>query len=229
MGAMYGPAFNAAHFLENGKYFNNNGKRDRYTDGASLWGLFQDEIVPFDGFTVWFYHGNAIALFDHVTKSYTLGNAGWKTMTTKVRINSLPGVYISQKDYVWYSNKDVGEFVDRTDEIMARVGAVTYEKYDGWRGAPIPVFAVIGASDTGGWSDSPCPSGSVTEEIGVWKKFLAERGVKSYEAFGVTSNVFCGKRWLIVRGEDYKRAILAIKAIGTIKTNYRYVYIPEGR
>lgn len=61
------------------------------------------------------------------------------------------------------------------------------------------------------------------------EKFLAERGVKSYEAFGVTSNVFCGKRGLIVRGEDYKRAILAIKAIGTIKTNYRYVYIPEGR
>lgn len=177
MGAMYGPAFNAAHFLENGKYFNNNGKRDRYTDGASLWGLFQDEIVPFDGFTVWFYHGNAIALFDHVTKTYTLGNAGWKTTTTKTRLNSLPGVYISQRNYVWYDNG--GEFVDRTDEIMARVGAVTYEKYDGWRGAPIPVFAVIGASDTGGWSDSPCPSGSVTEEIGVWKSSLPNAGSRA--------------------------------------------------
>lgn len=222
-----GPAFSAARFLENGEYFNNKGKRDRYTDGASLWGLFQDEIVPFDGFTVWFYHGNAIALYDHVTKAYTLGNAGWNTMTTKTRLNSLPMVYISAKKGVWYNRGEL--FEDRTDEIMARVGIATYEKYDGWRGANIPTFAVLGASDTGGWSDSPCPSGTVTEEIGAWRKFLAERGIKSYEAFGTTSNVFCGKRWLIVRGQDFKRAILAIKAIGTVEQNYQYVYIPEGR
>ena len=40
-----------------------------------------------------------------------------------------------------------------------------YHKIDGWRGYPVPALAIVGASDTGGWDDSPCPSREVKAEL----------------------------------------------------------------
>jgi hypothetical protein len=40
-----------------------------------------------------------------------------------------------------------------------------YHKIDGWRGYPVPALAIVGASDTGAWDDSPCPSNEVKAEL----------------------------------------------------------------
>jgi len=58
--------------------------------------------------TVLKLHGNTIAV--RVTKRRTgdksiyLTNAGWSSVTTKERLNGIPGIDIYQKDFVWYIN-----------------------------------------------------------------------------------------------------------------------------
>jgi len=82
-----------------------------------------------------------------------------------------------------------------------------YHKIDGWRGYRIPGTAVAGASDTGTWSDSPCPSPEVKAEIRRFQReCLRPAGIKSRQRFGGTSNVCCGKRWVCVASEDWARA-----------------------
>lgn len=48
--------------------------------------------------------GNCIASLDLKTKIVTITNAGWKSNTTKERLNALNGVSISQKKGEWYLN-----------------------------------------------------------------------------------------------------------------------------
>ena len=196
---MFKTKFDAAGFLEKGIYTNNHGKRDDH-------GIFQDEIVPIDDMTVWFYHGNPIALYDRRTGERLFSTCGWNTMTTKTRLNRLPGVHV-------YSQKgEVKGIEDSYSEITKRIGHKLYERIDGWRGYQIPVFAVLGASDTGMWSDSPCPSTTAEEEVKDARAYLRHNGITSYEAFGETSNCFCMKRWTIVRGNQYKDAMRVLEA-----------------
>lgn len=54
-----------------------------------------------DGQTL-FLHGNAIAR--HGENGIEISNAGWKSNTTKERLNGLPGVNVHQKNFVWYLN-----------------------------------------------------------------------------------------------------------------------------
>lgn len=49
-----------------------------------------------------YLHGNKIAELRNGELWIT--TAGWKTNTTKERLNGLPNVHIRQKDYVWYCN-----------------------------------------------------------------------------------------------------------------------------
>lgn len=48
-------------------------------------------------------HGNEIAKFDKTGRLW-ITTAGWKSNTTKERLNGLPGVSIHQRDYTWYLN-----------------------------------------------------------------------------------------------------------------------------
>jgi hypothetical protein len=77
---------------------------------------------------------------------------------------------------------------------------------DAWRGYSQPVYAVAGSSDTGTWSDSSCPTPDVTKEINDARNFLKSRGISTRETGARSSNVFMGKRWIIVTPEDYKKA-----------------------
>lgn len=54
----------------------------------------------------YYLHGNRIAEYHHETKKLTISDCGWKTNTTKGRLNSiLPHNYfIYQKDWTWYLN-----------------------------------------------------------------------------------------------------------------------------
>ena len=82
-----------------------------------------------------------------------------------------------------------------------------YYRIDGWRGFMIPGAAVAGASDTGGWEDSPCPTRGVRAEIDrLRKEVLRPAGINSRMRAGASSNVFCGKRWITVSPEDWPRA-----------------------
>lgn len=77
----------------------------------------------------------------------------------------------------------------------------------GYRGYPVPALAVCGASDTGMWPDSPCPSDEVRKELNrVRREVLRPAGIKSRMRFGNTSNVFCAKRWLYVSRDDFPKA-----------------------
>lgn len=48
--------------------------------------------------------GNLIAKLDHYNNELTITNAGWRSNTTKERLNALPKVSITQKNRVWYLN-----------------------------------------------------------------------------------------------------------------------------
>lgn len=82
-----------------------------------------------------------------------------------------------------------------------------YHKIDGWRGYWLPPRAIAGASDTGTWSDSPAPTPDVIAELDAFKAHLRKHKVKYRSTFGVTSNVFAGKRWItVVDFDDFARA-----------------------
>jgi len=48
-------------------------------------------------------HGNVVAVLNG-TNELVITTSGWETVTTKDRLNALPGVSIHQKDYQWYLN-----------------------------------------------------------------------------------------------------------------------------
>lgn len=55
--------------------------------------------------TTLYLHSNAIAEWRQ-DGSLWITNAGWKSNTTKERLNGLPGVSIHQKDWTWYLNDE---------------------------------------------------------------------------------------------------------------------------
>lgn len=48
--------------------------------------------------------GNRIAEIDREKKQLHISNCGWKTNTTRERLNALPNVSIQQKKGLWYLN-----------------------------------------------------------------------------------------------------------------------------
>jgi len=48
-------------------------------------------------------HGNKIAALEPDGKMW-ISNAGWRSNTTKERLNGLPGVNIYQRNWEWYLN-----------------------------------------------------------------------------------------------------------------------------
>lgn len=198
---------NAIPAMIEGRYWNNSGKRqdERLLEISGTCGLFVDEVFRRGDYSFWLYHGNPIAAYDHNTGAWLKSSAGWKSVTTKERLNLVPDAWISQKNFVWYDKGQ--EFKDDGAEIQKRLGLSLYDRYDGWRGAYVPAFAVFSSSDTGTWSDSPCPSDIVEKELVKARALLTSEGIKTYIAHSVTTNVFCMKRHVIVRALDYDKAV----------------------
>lgn len=194
----YKPGMNAETMLKNGEYFS-RGKDEN--------GRRQDEIAKIGNLSIWAYHGFPIVTYNHITKEFRANNAGYETKTTKDRINLINGYWISQKNFKWYNkgkeweNEDLGLSIN------------TYHKIDGWRGYSSPIFAVAGASNTGGWSDSPCRPETVEEEMAFLSTELKKTKIKTYQAWTETSNVFCVKIWLCVPGNRFEEARAIINPI----------------
>jgi len=61
------------------------------------------EVLP--NVTILKLHNNPIAyLYNDPEKTLSITNAGWKSNTTKERLNALPNVSIQQRNFVWYLN-----------------------------------------------------------------------------------------------------------------------------
>lgn len=77
-------------------------------------------MVSVNGFLVFVYlHGNCIFGMNYKTHVKAYNSCGWRTPTTKSRLNAL-GADIYQKDKVWY-HSDGSEFVDEDiTEAMCR-------------------------------------------------------------------------------------------------------------
>jgi hypothetical protein len=71
------------------------------------------EVLP--NVTVMKLHGNAIAYrYNDPEKTLSIDACGWKTNTTKERLNGIEGVNIQQKKGVWYLNGNEwdGKYID---------------------------------------------------------------------------------------------------------------------
>lgn len=84
-------------------------------------------------------------------------------------------------------------------------------KTDAWRGYYQAPYAVLGASDTGLWSDSPCPSDKVVAELTEFQKVLRDKGIQSEIKTTSSSNAFMGKRWVVVPSWEHKKALKIAK------------------
>jgi len=101
-----------------------------------------------------------------------------------------------------------------------------YHRINGWHGYSIPGPAVAGASDTGDWCDSPCPSDEVKAEIRrLQRECLRPAGINSRQRLGRSSNVFCGKRWVCVAEADFVHAkTLASEWLKVNDKNLRFLH-----
>lgn len=101
-----------------------------------------------------------------------------------------------------------------------------YHRIDGWRGYSIPALAIVGASDTGGGSDSPCPTDDCKAELARFQReCLRPLGIGSRTRIGRSSNVFCIKRWLVVKRASFDTAArAAIDWLKKHQTDTRYIH-----
>jgi len=71
------------------------------------------EVLP--NVTIMTLFGNRIAYrYNDPNRTLSITTCGWKSATTKERLNAIPGVYINQKKGQWYLNGEVwnGNLID---------------------------------------------------------------------------------------------------------------------
>lgn len=71
------------------------------------------EVLP--NVTVLKLFGNRIAYrYNDPERTLSITNCGWDTNTTKERLNAIPGVHITQKNWQWYLNGEQwdGKLID---------------------------------------------------------------------------------------------------------------------
>lgn len=64
-----------------------------------------DRIEKNQGGVSYYLFGNEIAFYDPANETVTVSDAGWRSTTTKDRLNTL-GVGVHQKDFRWYLGKE---------------------------------------------------------------------------------------------------------------------------
>ena len=71
-----------------------------------------------------YLHDNLIALIFPTTRQVMLSSAGWRTVTTKSRLNAILETFyrdaIHQRHGVWYYNNSGEEFIDEPLETILR-------------------------------------------------------------------------------------------------------------
>jgi hypothetical protein len=72
---------------------------------AQKFKLSNTKVKVLENVTILLYQDNPIAyLYNDPQRTLSIQNCGWFSNTTKERLNGLPNVKISQKNFVWYLN-----------------------------------------------------------------------------------------------------------------------------
>lgn len=169
--------------------------------------------------------GHTLALFGNVIafrppKGYgvCVTLSGWNTVTTRKCLSLLPGVSVWTDKGKPYINgipvEDNEVLTIRTEGYKRPNGPAgdiwllgrVYVPSDGWRGRDEPVYAVVGAIDTGMRSDSPCPSSVRRVEVEHVVRTLSSAGIPTKVTTGQTGNVFCTAYYVVVKPKDVQRA-----------------------
>lgn len=97
----YKTVVNRGNVLNKSGRHNSSSKCD--CDFDSELGHYRDVEVMYDGYRYVFYHSTAI-IVESPDGEYRLSSGGWKTKSTKERINrNLPSGYkLVQEDYDWF-------------------------------------------------------------------------------------------------------------------------------
>ncbi len=160
-----------------------------------------------DGKNLWLF-GNKIA--EHREDGMYISNAGWKSQTTKERLNGLPNVNISSKKGNWHLNGEEwdGDWIKVCNDAPPKIdiekaknvfdASKKWVATDGWRGYEEPLYAVCGVNDTGMWDDSPCKSDVAEKEIKEAISILKKNKIPTKIITSSSSNVFCIRHYAIV-------------------------------
>lgn len=150
------------------------------------------------------------------------GNEVKASNTTKTRLGDIPNVRISQaKSIIYLNGKEWnGDFTKIDGVPMPTISAdgniwnlgTSYKKTDGWRGYSEPINAIVGANDTGMYSDSPCPSNVRERELNAISAELAKNGIKTKQVVCESSNVFCVHVYLVPKVKDVAKGREIVKA-----------------
>jgi hypothetical protein len=72
---------------------------------AQKFKLSNTKVEVLENVTILLYQDNPIAyLYNDPERTLSIQNCGWFSNTTKERLNGLPNVKISQKNFIWYLN-----------------------------------------------------------------------------------------------------------------------------
>lgn len=72
---------------------------------AQKFKLSNTEVQVLENVTILLYQGNPIAYrYNNPERTISIQNCGWFSTTTKERLNGLPNVKISQKNFKWFLN-----------------------------------------------------------------------------------------------------------------------------
>ena len=191
-------------------------KSNGYNSEYPEHGIYRDAVIIHGEYSTWCYHGTPIVQLNRTTGEWKKAVYGWgNARTTRDRVNFVPGRKIHthkcrQYDHsVWHLKKrELEDEPEWKDDVLVLPQDI-YHRIDAWRGYYAPMTAVAGASNTGGWSDSPCKP---EEEIKRFQGILSAHGIRSTICWTETSNIFCVKNWVQVHPKYRDKAIELAKA-----------------
>jgi len=191
-----------------------------------------------------YYQGNLIAQWRKnglwiSNGGFVPENGATGSQTTKTKLNALPKVDIQQRNYKWYLNgaewdgswkrikgTKKPKSINRGRSGGYYVMGSRWRSSDAWIGQDEPVYAVVGANDTGTWSDSPCRTEVCDKELEDIRQMLLKHGIPTKEKACQTSNLFCISRYLIPQLKNVEKA-RKIVADYLLTNETRLLYIVE--
>lgn len=214
--------FNPYALLQSAKPWASSTKDGRTPNAENYQGgIYQDAIIISEDGTLstWLYHGYPIVQYNHTNGNLFKSLADHNSVTTRARLNSLPGRRIYQRKGEPF---DVGTGLPWQNDTLATPSI--YHRTDAWRYYRVPLTVVAGASDTGNWSDSPCRP---EDEIETFRTYLRSKGIRSSLAWTATSNLFCIKRWVQVHPRNLNEAqSLASEYFARHSSELRLLHLP---
>jgi hypothetical protein len=226
--SVYAKAWKA--LTEGTPYASGRGNPEKKSGYNSDWpehGIYRDAVIIHDGRATWAYHGTPIVQRNLTTGELRYSTQGWDTKTTIDRLRYAGATLMRAYGKRWKTmpstkkEAEVHPEWEWTDDKFCLPQDI-WHKCDAWRGYFAPITAVVGASDTGSWEDSPCRP---EKELERARSFLSAHGIKTTMCWTETSNIFCIKQWVQVHPKFRDKALLLVKEF-LAKEETRYLHLP---